>query len=112
MFHFNWTGSPGKRTIEYGGANYSGQNFADIATKTKYVGRRFMGQSRRVDDRWCYRFNVDQGSENIGLDEYRKRSIVQEATNDYVEAQELRVLDCIQSLMLMQSMYTEDSSEQ
>lgn len=52
-----------------------------------------------------FRFNVDQGLQNIGLDEYKKMEAIQVATEEYLTrmAQEFRVQDCMQNLILKQS---------
>jgi hypothetical protein len=57
-----------------------------------------------------FRLNVDQGLQNVGLDEYKKKCAMEAATEGYLAhvAQKFRVRDCIQRLRLKQSMYIED----
>jgi hypothetical protein len=105
------TGNPGKKAFEDSLIKFLGQTVVDIATETENTERRFMARwAGHFDNKRYFRFNVDQGLQDIGLDEYKKEGAMEAATNGYIThpAQKFRVRDCIQNLKLKQSMYIED----
>ncbi len=59
-----------------------------------------------------FRFNVEQGLQDVGLAEYKVRGIIEAATEMYLDAQVQRfeVRDCIKNLRLKQSVCIEDFS--
>jgi hypothetical protein len=84
-----------------------------IATETENTERRFIARwAWHFDEKRYLRFNVEQGLQEIGLDEYKKKGVMKAATEGYLAhiAQKFRVRDCIQNLRLKQSVYIEDFS--
>jgi hypothetical protein len=53
---------------------------------------------------------VEQGLQNIRLDEYNKKGAMEAATEGYIThtAQYFRVRDCIENMKLKQSVYIEN----
>ena len=84
-----------------------------IATETEETEKRFIAKWRKhFDENRYFRFNVDQGLQSIGLDEYKQQGAMESATERYLvnQAQKNRVRDCIKNLELKQSMYIMDFS--
>lgn len=82
-----------------------------IATETENTERRFIARwARHFDEKRYFRFNVEQGLQEIGLQEYKKKGAIEAATEGYLThtAQKFRVRDCIQNMRLKQSVYLED----
>jgi predicted acylesterase/phospholipase RssA len=105
------TGNPGKKAFEDSMIKFLSQTVVEIATETENTERRFIARwAGHFDENRYFRFNVDQGLQNIGLDEYKKKGAMEAATEGYLThmAQKLRVRDCIQNLRLKQSVYIED----
>lgn len=105
------TGNPGKKAFEDSMIKFLGQTVVEIATETENTERRFVARwARHFDEKRYFRLNVDQGLQNIGLDEYRKKGAMEAATEGYLThvAQMFRVRDCIQNLRLKQSVYMEN----
>lgn len=86
---------------------------ADLATQTENTEKTFVGDWRQhFDQKRYFRFNVDQGLQNVGLAEYQEQGAIEAATYGYLDhqGQEFRVRDCIQNLKLKQSVYIENFS--
>jgi hypothetical protein len=82
-----------------------------IATETENTERRFIARwAGPFDEKRYFRFNIEQGLQNIGLHEFKKKGEIEAATHSYLTntAQKLRVRDCIQNLRLKQSVYIHD----
>ena len=105
------TGNPGIKAFEESVFKFLGQTVVGIATETEETEKKFIAKWRKhFDDNRYFRFNVDQGLQDIGLEEYKKQGPIEAATNRYLvnQAQKNRVRDCIQNLRLKQSVYLED----
>ena len=105
------TGHPGKKAFEDSMIKFLGQTMVDIATETEHTERKFIARwAKHFDEKRYFRFNVDQGLQNVGLDEYKEKGKIKAATREYLThaAQKLRIRDCIQNLRLKQSVYIED----
>lgn len=91
---------------------FLGQTVVQIATETENTERKFRARwAKHFGQKRYFRFNVDQGLQNIGLDEYRKKGAIEVATTEgYIThlAQKFRVRDCTQNLSLKQSVYIEN----
>jgi len=100
------TGNPGKKAFEDNIIKFLGQTVVEIATETENTERRFIVRwAKHFDEKRYYRFNVEQGLQSIGLDEYKKQGAMEAATESYLThmAQKFRVRDCIQNLRLKQN---------
>jgi hypothetical protein len=105
------TGNPGKKAFENGMIKFLWQTVVQIATETENTEKKFIARwARHFDEKRYFRFNVEQGLQEIGLDEYKKKEAIEAATERYLTymAQKFRVRDCIQNMRIKQSMYLED----
>lgn len=60
----------------------------DIATETEKTARQFHRENSHLDDEGrYYRFNVDRGLEEVGLEESKKTKEIAAATRRYLESQ-------------------------
>ena len=65
-----------------------GKSLLAIATETEQTAERFRRDKSHLDDSGrYYRFNVDRGLEEIGLEESKKRKEIAAATRRYVGSQ-------------------------
>lgn len=107
------TGNPGIEAFEESMFKFLGQTVVSIATETEETEKRFIARWRKhFDENRYFRFNVDQGLQNVGLDEYQQQGAMESATDRYLinQAQKNRVRDCIENLRLKQSVYIVDFS--
>jgi Patatin-like phospholipase len=105
------TGNPCKKAFEDSMIKFLGQTVVEIATETENTEKRFIARwAKHFDEKRYFRFNVDQGLQNVGLDEYKKKGPMEASTEGYLThvAQNFRVRDCIQNLRLKQSVYIEN----
>lgn len=78
---------------------FLGQTVVQIATETENTEKRFIARwAKHFDEKRYFRFNIEQGLREIGLDEYKKKGAMEAATGGYLThiAQKFRVRDCIQ----------------
>lgn len=60
----------------------------NLATETERTAQRFhRDKSDLYDEGRYFRFNVDQGLQEIGLEEAKKKGEIAQATRDYIESQ-------------------------
>ena len=107
------TGNPGTKAFEDHIIKFLSQTVVEIATETENTEKRFIARwAKHFDEKRYYRFNVDQGLQSVGLDEYKKKGAIEAATEGYLTHMErkLRVRDCIKNLKLKRSVYIEDFS--
>lgn len=107
------TGNPGKTAFEDSMFKFVSQTVVDIATETENTEKKFIARwAKHFDESRYFRFNVDQGLQSIGLDEYKKKGAIEAATGGYLThtTQKFRVRDCIHNLRLKQSVYIENFS--
>lgn len=105
------TGNPGKKAFDDSMIKFLGQTVVDIATETTNTERKFVARwAGHFDSKRYFRFNVEQGLQDIGLDEYKRVGAMEAATSGYIThtTQRFRVRDCVQNLKLKQSVYIED----
>lgn len=84
-----------------------------ITTETEETAARFIARWRQhYDQRRYFRFNVDQGLQDVGLAEYKEKGTIEAATYAYLEhqAQSFQIRDCVGNLRSKQSVYIEDFS--
>ena len=107
------TGNPGKKPFENSMIKFLGETVVQIATETTNTEKKFIARwAKHFDEKRYFRFDVDQGLQGIGLDEYQKKGAIESATAGYLAhtALKFRVRDCIRNLILKQSVYLEDFS--
>ena len=107
------TGEPSIKAFENSMSKFLSQTVVEIATQTDDTEKKFIARwAGHFDQKRYFRFNANQGLQDIGLDEYKKKGAIESATEKYLThtAQKFRVRDCIQNLRLKQSVYIEDFS--
>ncbi|CAF9930839.1 MAG: hypothetical protein ALECFALPRED_004739 [Alectoria fallacina] len=95
------TGNPGTSPIEDGALKIFTKTLKDIATETEKTAEIF-ARSRRglLTQQRYFRFNVDQGLQNVGLEEYKKEKDIVSATSLYMESQHMQsqMRDCSKAM--------------
>lgn len=67
-----------------------GNTLVAIATETEQTAKRFRRDKSTLDGScWYYRFNVDRGLEEIGLEESKKKKEIVATTRRYVGSQDV-----------------------
>ncbi|ORY10130.1 acyl transferase/acyl hydrolase/lysophospholipase [Clohesyomyces aquaticus] len=100
------TGKPGIKAFETSIIKFLSKTVVRIATETETAERNAMERwAKHYDKNRYFRFNVHEGLEGIGLDEYQKKGLLKSATRAYLThtTQRHRVRDCIHNLRLKQS---------
>lgn len=107
------TGNPGKTAIEDNLPRFLSKTLVKITTETEETAGKFIERWRQhYDLKRYFRFNVEQGLQDVGLDEHREQGKIETATQSYLERQELsfQLRDCVKNLKQKQSVYIEDFS--
>lgn len=105
------TGHPGTRAIEDNMIKFLSKTLVGITTETEKTADRFIARWRQhFDERRYFRFNVQQGLQDVGLAEYQEQGTIEAATYEYLRHQEqkFRVRDCVSNLKQKQSVYIEN----
>ena len=85
-----------------------------IATESEITAADSLSQHRGLLDRERYfRYNVEQGLQGVGLQEYRKQALVEAATISYLknEVQKRNLRKCAENLGKKHCAFMEDLSE-
>ena len=107
------TGHPGKQAIEDKAIKFLTKTLRQITTETEATAAKFVSRWRgHYDQNRYFRFNVQQGLQDVGLAEYHELGTIKGATYDYTTSQEqrFRVRDCVRNLQHKESVYIEDFS--
>ncbi|RDW71025.1 hypothetical protein BP6252_07588 [Coleophoma cylindrospora] len=100
------TGNPGKKPLENGAWKFLSKSLKEIVIETEKTAETFKARWRGPFDRKRYfRFNVEQGLQDIGLQEYLKEGPIRAATEEYLEeqSQQFSLRDCVSKLQLKQT---------
>lgn len=82
------TGNPGMKPIADGAWAFASKTLVDIATEAEKTAEKFYREHNEMFVGYrAFRFNVDHGLEDVGLEEYLKGDEILTATSDYMEAQ-------------------------
>lgn len=95
------TGAPAKVPIDDNMLKFLSKTLVRMATKPESTERRFMARwSKELREKHVFRFNVEQGLQDVHMTDYQKRSAIESATYDYLHhsSQKGRVRDCILNL--------------
>lgn len=101
------TGNPGVQPVKDSLLGFL-RTLTQIATETEETEARFISRWRgHHDENRYFRFNVEQGLQDVGMDEYVKRGLIKSVTEYYLGHQERisRVRDCVDNLKLKNSVY-------
>lgn len=64
------TGNPGKKAVEYNMLKFLSGTLVELATQTENTEKKFIAKWRQhFDEKRYFRFNVDQGLQDVGLAE-------------------------------------------
>ncbi|KAJ5090363.1 FabD/lysophospholipase-like protein [Penicillium argentinense] len=100
------TGNPGKKAMEDNLLKFVSKTLPELATQTEQTEKRFIAKWRLhyAENRY-FRFNVDQGLQDVGLAEYQQQGLIESATEGYLDHQavKFRVRDCVENLNSKQS---------
>lgn len=108
------TGNPGKKALEDNLLKFLYKTLVRIAVETTETEKKFIARwARHYDEKRYFRFNVDQGLQDVGLDEHKEQGKMEAVTDEYLkhQAQKMRVRDCVQNLKLKQSVYIKNFVE-
>lgn len=95
------TGNPGTSPIEDSAFKMFTKTLREIATETEKTAEAFEKSHRNLlSQKRYFRFNVDQGLQTVGLEEYKKEKEIVSATTLYMESQHmaLQVQSCSQAM--------------
>ncbi|PGH02751.1 hypothetical protein GX51_04485 [Blastomyces parvus] len=95
------TGNPGVSPMNEGALKMLAKDIVKMATQTERTAETFQARHRGLFDRERYfRFNVAQGLQTVGLEEYRKQGLLEAATDDYLTSteQKVRLRNCVKRL--------------
>jgi predicted acylesterase/phospholipase RssA len=95
------TGDPGLRPVEEKIWGFVKDTLIGIATETRKTAEDFrQAHGEMFDAGRAFRFNVEQGLQDVGLEEHLKAGLILTATGSYMESQEHvdRVEPCASNL--------------
>lgn len=107
------TGNPGIKPFEDGLLGFLSKTMVEIATETENTEAEFIARWRgHYDEKRYFRFNVEQGLQDVGMDEYNRKGAIKSATEGYLSHQDriFRVRNCVQNLESKESVYIENFS--
>jgi len=107
------TGNPGKKAIEDGAIKFLKETLVRMTTETERTAEKFIGRWRDQHEHNRYfRFNVEQGLHDVGLEEYKAQGTIEAATEQYLkhQAQKLGIRRCVENLKMKQGVYIENFS--
>lgn len=100
------TGNPGIKAFKDNALGFLSQTMVEIATETENTEAEFIARWRaHYDEKRYFRFNVEQGLQDIGIEEYKEKGAIKSATDGYLshQAQMFRARDCVKNLELKES---------
>ena len=102
------TGNPGKKALEDNVVKLLSRSLKRIATETEDTEKKFIARwTKHYNEKRYFRFNVDQGLQDVCLAEYKEHGKMEAVTDEYLrhQAQKSRMRDCVQNLQQKQSVY-------
>ena len=105
------TGNPGTSPVEYGALKIW-ETLKEISTETEKSAETFARSYRDlILDKRYFRFNVDQGLQHVGLEEFAKENEIVSATTRYMESQMMQPqkLHCAEAMKDKESVLEEFS---
>lgn len=95
------TGHAAKRAIDDNLVKFLSKTLVRMATKPEGTERRFMARWRNeCKGGRCFRFNVEQGLQDVEMSAFQKRSLIETATQDYLHhpTQKSQMDECVANL--------------
>ena len=85
------TGNPGRKPIAKGSLKFFSETLVSIATQTEDTAKVFVERHRWLyEGKRYFRFNVQQGLQDVGLEEYQAAALINASTADYMDGQETK----------------------
>ncbi|KAG9514048.1 phospholipase, patatin family protein, partial [Aureobasidium melanogenum] len=79
------TGNPGKKAFEDSLLGFPTKTTISIATETEHTDKNFIGRrAKYFDQKRYFRFNVEQGLQDVGLEEHKKKRAIEAASYRYL----------------------------
>ena len=107
------TGNPGSAVVQDGAIKFLTQTLKGIVTETEHTAEKSLARHRGLLDKMRYfRYNVEQGLQDVGLEEYQKQAVIEAATEKYLINQQRKfsLRNCARSLGINQCVFLEDYS--
>ncbi|KAF2152445.1 phospholipase, patatin family protein [Myriangium duriaei CBS 260.36] len=95
------TGNPGLQPVEDVYSSFLGGTLNAISSETEKTEKLFVERwAGHLEGKRYFRFNVEQGLQNVGIAEYKGIGLIEAATENYLvhQKQKLCVRDCIKNL--------------
>jgi site-specific recombinase XerD len=89
------------------------ETIVNISTETEKTAKKSALEWRDLSEAHRYfRFNVEQGLQDVDLSEYKETGKIKAATQEYLEHadRETLVEECVKNLNMKQSVYIDDFS--
>jgi len=102
------TGRSGTEAIEDNALKFLSVTLTKMITETARTEQRLLARWAPLDRKRYFRFNVEQGLQDVVLSEYREQGKIQAVTDDYLHhARQVALMrDCAVNLRSKQSAYT------
>ena len=105
------TGHPGKKPLKDTVLGFLSTSLVGIATETEKTEKNFIARwAKHYGEKRFFRFNVDQGLQDVGLAEHEEQGMIEAVTYEYLghKSRQFQVQDCVLNLAQKQSVYIED----
>ncbi|KAF2021481.1 phospholipase, patatin family protein [Aaosphaeria arxii CBS 175.79] len=102
------TGEPGLGSVSDKGFRKLIETLKKEATETEKTTEQWLGRWRQhVERNRCFRFNVIHGLENVRLEEYKERDVIQSTTDTYLQSRgtQTNVRKCVENLRMKECTY-------
>ena len=100
-------GHPGNKSVNDRVDKFLMQTLRDIATETEITARKSENKrAQQMENETYFRFNVDHGLDDVGLEEYAKEGLIESVTNSHLKIRRIQIYldDCTKALSLKQCM--------
>lgn len=107
------TGDPGQKALDDNIFQFMTKTLVRMATKPEGTERRFIARwTKEFAERRYFRFNVEQGLQDVRMNEYGKCGLIESATHDYLyhASRKSRIRECILNLAGKEGMLISSSS--
>ncbi|KAK3654006.1 hypothetical protein LTR56_003441 [Elasticomyces elasticus] len=108
------TGVPSPMCIEESLQLFATSTMPNLISETERTEKKIVARwHHELDNGRFFRFNVDQGLQNVGLADYQQEGRIDASTTTYLnhQMQLSRVRDCVKRLVLKQSVFTNEQED-
>lgn len=86
------TGHPGNKSINDRVDKFLMQTLRDIATETETTARKSENKwAQQMENETYFRFNVDHGLDDVGLEEYAKEGTIESVTDSHLKIRRIQI---------------------